>query len=297
MKDRLARLLALGPKLMVLNIKPEHMASAREFRARIMQRNAAQALSAVDRAEREDAITDWLENASVPEPWVMSSLLADAGVTPADLDEFAGKIPPELLSLALQWIEGSAGSNLLVQDITSAVERISQLVGSIKVYAHMDRAPEKEPHDLVAGLENTLVILGHKLKKKSIRVVREFAPDLPLVPVYPGEMHQVWTNLIDNAIDAMDDAGTLTLRTRREAECACVEVCDTGAGIPPDVVSRIFEPFFTTKPMGEGTGMGLDIVHRIVAVQHGGDITVDSVPGKTVFHVWIPFKAERGAGA
>jgi signal transduction histidine kinase len=161
----------------------------------------------------------------------------------------------------------------------------------------MDRAPEKEPHDLVAGLENTLVILGHKLKKKSIRVVREFAPDLPLVPVYPGEMRQVWTNLIDNAIDAMDDAGTLTLRTRREAECACVEVCDTGAGIPPDVVSRIFEPFFTTKPMGEGTGMGLDIVHRIVAVQHGGDITVDSVPGKTVFHVWIPFKAERGAGA
>jgi signal transduction histidine kinase len=161
----------------------------------------------------------------------------------------------------------------------------------------MDRAPEKEPHILVEGLENTLVILGHKLKKKSIRVVRDFAADLPPVPAYPGEMHQVWTNLIDNAIDAMESGGTLTLRTRREGECACVEVCDTGAGIAPEIQNRIFEPFFTTKPMGEGTGMGLDIVHRIIAVQHGGDITVDSAPGNTVFHVWIPFKAGRGAGA
>lgn len=288
LRDRMVMLMHLGPELMVKNVKPEHVQAASRFRERVMRRDAARAMSSVERSEREDEIADWLEAHQVPKPWVVAEQLAEAGIASADLDGLAAQLPPDVLPMAIQWIEGSAGAHMLIQDILSAVERISQLVGSIKVYAHMDRAPEKEAHNLVEGLENTLVILGHKLKKKLIRVKREFDVSMPPVPVYAGELNQVWTNLIDNAIDAMEQGGTLTLRTKRERECACIEVADTGAGIPPEIKSRIFEPFFTTKPMGEGTGMGLDIVHRIITVQHEGDIEVDSRPGCTTFRVWIP---------
>ncbi len=290
LRDRMAELIRLGPELMVKNVKPEHVQAAARFRERVMSRQAARAMSSVQRSEREDEIADWLESKKVPKHWVVAEQLTEAGITVADLDALATELPPDVLAMAIQWIEGSAGVHMLIGDILSAVERISQLVGSIKVYAHMDRAPEKEPHNLVEGLENTLVILGHKLKNKLIRVKREFDQSLPTVPVYAGELNQVWTNLIDNAIDAMEQGGTLTLRTKRERECACIEVADTGAGIPPEIKSRIFEPFFTTKPMGEGTGMGLDIVHRIITVQHEGDIEVQSRPGCTTFRVWIPLQ-------
>jgi signal transduction histidine kinase len=176
---------------------------------------------------------------------------------------------------------------MLVREILSAADRISHLVSSIKVHAHMDRNPDKQDIDIRDGIESTLTILGHKLRKKSIVLKREFS-DMPKVPAYPGELNQVWTNLIDNAIDAMDEGGTLTITTAREGACVCAKVCDTGHGIPPDVVKRIFEPFFTTKGIGEGTGLGLDIVHRIVTIQHGGDIEVKSQPGNTCFTVWFP---------
>lgn len=289
LRNRLAKMMQLGPQLMILGVNPEHIMAAAALRDRVTQRNATQALTAVERAEREDELSDWLEDHGVPEPWNVAAQFADAGVGIAELDEFAAKVPASVLPLGLQWVEGAAGLDVLSRDVLSAAERIGHLVGSIKVYAHMDRASEKEPHNLVEGLENTLVILGHKIKKKSIRVLREFTDNLPPVPAYPGELHQVWTNLIDNAIDAMDAGGTLTLRTRQESDCACVEVSDTGAGIPPEIQSRIFEPFFTTKPMGEGTGMGLDIAHRIITVQHEGDIEVDSRPGCTTFRVWLPY--------
>jgi len=289
LRTRLQKMVQIGPRMMVLKVSPEHIQAAARLRDRVTQRNVAQSLTSVERAEREDELSDWLEKQHVPEPWNAAAQFADAGLSIAELEEFAARVPAEVLPLALQWVENAACLDLLSQDILSASERVGHLVGSIKVYAHMDRTAEKEPHGLVEGLENTLVILGHKLKKKSVRVMRQFDDKLPPVPAYAGELNQVWTNLIDNAIDAMDAGGTLTLRTRRESECACVEIADTGAGIPPEIKSRIFEPFFTTKPMGEGTGMGLDIVHRIITVQHEGDIEVDSRPGCTTFRVWLPY--------
>jgi signal transduction histidine kinase len=161
----------------------------------------------------------------------------------------------------------------------------------VKVYSHMDRAGDKEVIDLREGLDSTLVMLGHKLKKKNLRLERDYAADLPTIPAYPGELNQVWTNLLDNAIDAAPEAGLIRIEAARDSKTSVgVRVIDNGPGVPPEIQSRIFEPFFTTKPVGQGTGLGLDIVERIVVQQHGGTVDVESQPGRTVFVVRLPFK-------
>ncbi len=153
----------------------------------------------------------------------------------------------------------------------------------------MDRAGDKQAIDLREGLDSTLVMLGHKLKKKSVRLEREYAVDIPKVAAYPGELNQVWTNLIDNAIDAVPDGGLIRIEAARDSlSSAAVRVIDNGPGVPPEIQSRIFEPFFTTKPVGQGTGLGLDIVERIIVQQHGGSVELESEPGRTVFAVRLP---------
>jgi signal transduction histidine kinase len=288
--ERMNRIQKIAPELMVRDVRREDIAAAVAFRNRMTSREGAEELSSVARGEREDEISDWLEDNKVPEPWVMAEQLVSMGVSVAELDEFAAAVKPDgaTLPLALQWIEGSAVAYLLVREILSAADRISHLVQSIKVHSHLDRNPNKQEIDIRDGIESTLTILGHKLRKKSIVVKREFAENMPKVPAYPGELNQVWTNLIDNAVDAMDEGGTLTINTAKEGGCVCARICDTGHGIPADIQKRIFEPFFTTKAMGEGTGLGLDIVQRIVTIQHGGDVEVKSQPGKTCFTVWFP---------
>jgi signal transduction histidine kinase len=295
--ERMNRIQKVAPELMVREVRKEDIEAAVKFRDHMVKREGTENLSSVARGEREDEVADWLEEHNLPEPWVMAEQLVSMGVTVRELDEFADAVKADgaTLPLALQWIEGSAVAYLLVREILSAADRISHLVSSIKVHAHMDRNPDKQEIDIRDGIESTLTILGHKLRKKSIIVKRDFG-DTPNVPAYPGELNQVWTNLIDNAIDAMDEGGTLTISTAREGACVCAKVSDTGHGIPPDVQKRIFEPFFTTKAIGEGTGLGLDIVHRIVTIQHGGDIEVKSAPGNTTFTVWFPLTAKSRNG-
>jgi len=236
------------------------------------------------RVEREEAIQGWLEARDVPEAWKLAPLLSDAGLTDPQLQHFASaagaSLGPELMRFGtLLELDRIAG------ELEQSTSRISDLIKAIKEYSYMDQAPLQEV-DIKLSLETTLTIMHHKLKR-GIVVSREYAPDLPKVLAYGSELNQVWTNLIDNAADAMKEKGTLSIRAVRENDYVLVEIADNGPGIPPEVQSRIFEPFFTTKGVGEGTGLGLDVVHRIVKKSRGL-VTLKSVPGDTRFQVRLP---------
>jgi signal transduction histidine kinase len=218
--------------------------------------------------------------------WELAPVLAQGGIDTNCLDEIAGSVDPNLLDQSVHWLGYALDTEQLMTDIEDASARISSLVTTAKQYSQLDRASHQwiDVHD---GLDSTLVILGHKIGA-GITVVKEYDRSLPQIPAHPAELNQVWTNLIDNALYAMDGRGTLTLRTAMDGERVLVEVCDTGPGVPRDVRRRVFEPFFTTKPVGEGTGLGLDISYRIVVTQHGGDLTLTSQPGDTRFQVHLP---------
>jgi signal transduction histidine kinase len=238
------------------------------------------------RVEREEAIQAWLEARHVADAWKLAPLLADANLTDADLESFASaagtSLGPELTRFAtLLEMERIAG------ELEQSTARISDLIKAIKEYSYMDQAPLQEV-DIKHSLETTLMIMHHKLKR-GVSVTREYAPDLPKVLAYGSELNQVWTNLIDNAADAMKDNGKLFVRAVRENEYVLVEIADNGPGIPPEIQSRIFDPFFTTRGVGEGTGLGLDLVHRIVQKMRGF-VTFKSVPGDTRFHVRVPIQ-------
>ena len=238
------------------------------------------------RVEREEAIQAWLEARHVADAWKLAPLLADANLTDTDLESFASaagtSLGPELTRFAtLLEMERIAG------ELEQSTARISDLIKAIKEYSYMDQAPLQEV-DIKHSLETTLMIMHHKLKR-GISVTREYAPDLPKVLAYGSELNQVWTNLIDNAADAMKDNGKLFVRAVRENEYVLVEIADNGPGIPPEIQSRIFDPFFTTRGVGEGTGLGLDLVHRIVQKMRGF-VTFKSVPGDTRFHVRVPIQ-------
>ena len=289
LRERLQNLLKIGSTLMSIDVSKEQIQAAAALRDTLMSRTPPE-MSAVERSEREDELSDWLEDHNVPEPWLLAENLADMGATINELDGLANLLGDTegAVPYGIRWIEGTAGAHKMVGEIISSSERISHLVQSIKVHAHLDSNPDKQNVDIRDGIESTLTILNHKLRKKSIKVVRDYGEGTAGVPAYPGELNQVWTNLIDNATDAMDEGGTLTISTGREGDCVCARICDNGHGIPEDVRKQMFEPFFTTKPMGVGTGLGLDIVHRIITEQHGGDIEVESEPGRTCFTVWFP---------
>ena len=242
-------------------------------------------LTAIEESEREDALNDWLDEHEVPGGWELAPIFVGAGTTPEFLDKVADGAPPAMLEGALRWLAYTLETELLMNEITDSVTRISSLVAAAKQYSNMDRAPH-ERVDIHAGIKSTLVMLASKLE--GIEVVKEFDPSLPKVPVYAGELNQVWTNLIDNAVQAMNGHGRLTLRTSVDGDRVRVEVGDTGPGVPDKLRQRIFEPFFTTKPVGQGTGLGLDISYRIVVGRHGGDISVESRPGDTRFIVRLP---------
>jgi signal transduction histidine kinase len=213
-----------------------------------------------------------------------------AGLGPEDLERVAGAVAPGCLEPALRWLAYTVETETLLLEIGDSTSRISSLVDAAKQYSQMDRTPH-QPTDLRAGLDATLVMLGGKIAP-GVTVLKDYDHDLPKVPAYAGELNQVWTNLIVNALDAMAGEGTLTVRTRRDGDCASVEIADTGPGIAEDLRPRVFEPFFTTKPVGQGTGLGLDVSWRIVVQRHGGDLRVTSSPGDTRFQVLLPL-AER----
>jgi signal transduction histidine kinase len=241
------------------------------------------------RVEREEAIQAWLEAHNVEDAWKLSPSLADAGLTDVHLATFAAaagaSVGPELTRFATL-----LEMERIAEELEHSSARISDLIKAIKEYSYMDQGPLQEV-DIERGLETTLTIMNHKLKR-GITVVRDYDPNLPKVMSSGSELNQVWTNLIDNAADAMKTGGKLTIRTARENDFVLVEIADNGSGIPPDKISRIFDPFFTTKGVGEGTGLGLDVVSRIVK-NIGGQISVTSVPGDTRFQVRIPIQPKK----
>jgi len=236
-------------------------------------------------SDREGRIATWMEARHVPESWKVAPVLADAGVELTRLESLAAQLGEKALPDALSRVASLFTVVHLVQEIESSTRRISELVRSIKEYSYMDQAPLQEI-DVHKGIESTLTMLTHQLKR-GVEIVRDYDHDLPRICAYGGELNQVWTNLITNAVDAMNGKGRLGIRTRREIDNIVVEITDTGYGIPPEVQPRIFEPFFTTKGVGEGTGLGLDIVSRIVR-KHHGDIRFVSKPGDTRFRVCLP---------
>ena len=250
-------------------------------------------LTSLQTSDAEDELTDWLDDHDVTDGWQLAPVFVAGGLTVDDLDAVADAAPEDNLGGALRWLAYSVETEALLGEIIDSTARISSLVNAAKQYSQMDRAPHQWL-DLHEGLFATLTMLKPKLG--GVALVKELDKSLPRIPGYPAELNQVWTNLIENARDAMDGSGTLTIRTRRDGDCAVVEFEDTGPGVPPEIRNRIFEPFFTTKPVGHGTGLGLDVSFRVVVNRHHGDLRVDSQPGRTVFRVTLPL-TEPGEGA
>jgi signal transduction histidine kinase len=250
------------------------------------------ALDSLDRSDREEDIGTWLEDQGIENARLLAPGLVDAGCDLEVLRQLAERFDGPTLTDVVTRLTAVFTINRLVEQIVSGTSRIGELVRAIKQYSYMDQAPEQEI-DIHEGLENTLIMFHHRLKY-GIQVVRQYDRSIPRICAHGGELNQVWTNLIDNAIDAMNGHGELLVRTAAEFGRALVEIQDNGPGIPPEIQDRIFEPFFTTKPVGEGTGLGLDTVYRIMQ-QHHGEVRVNSQPGKTSFQIRLPFANGREA--
>lgn len=257
--------------------------------------SACTALDALTRSDREEALGAALTRAGVANPWDLTSELVDAGLQAGYLDDIASTVGPDALDAVLKRMAALLSLYKLSADVQESTARISELIRAIKAYTWMDTTPEREI-DIHAGLESTLTILNHRLRGE-IRVERNYDPKLPAVCAHGGELNQVWTNLINNAVDAMLSASSsekvLTIRTAARADGVLVEIMDTGPGIPPEIRDRIFEPFFTTKGQNDGTGLGLDLVFRLVR-KHHGDIRFESRPGRTCFQVRLPLTGIKG---
>ncbi|MBX3070154.1 MAG: PAS domain S-box protein [Thermomicrobiales bacterium] len=249
------------------------------------QRRVVSEISTMDANRREEAIGSWLEEHQVAEAWSYAQPLMSADVTVDRLADLAAALPAEALEPAVGWIAESLSVQESLDVVSRSTGRISQLVAAVKSYSFRDQAQVQDV-DIHEGIENTLVILAYQLK--GIDIVKDFDRSIPPVRTYGSGLNQVWTNILDNAADATGKSGRVTITTRREGDRAVVEITDTGGGIPEEVLPRIFEPFYTTKPQGSGTGLGLDIVWRIVTEEHGGTITAESEPGRTTFSIAVP---------
>lgn len=252
-------------------------------------------MTPLDRSDREEALAEWLEENGIENAWDLAPGLVTAGMTRECVDDVSGKLAPKTLAAALTWFEADLTTNQLTRELEASASRISELVKAMKEYTYMDQARFQEI-DIHSGLDSTLKIFAHKFRS-GIEVRREYDRSLPKIAAYGGELNQVWTNLISNAVDAMHGCGVLTVSTRREGDSVLVVVADNGPGIPAEVQERIFQPFFTTKAAGQGTGLGLEISRRIVVARHGGEIEVESKPGDTRFTVRLPLKRkDKNAG-
>ena len=253
---------------------------------------APPAADTLEVADREDALSDWLSDHGVERDWVIAPPLAAAGIDPAWCDRAAAVLEGSALEPGLEWVASTFALATLLTEVKESTRRISELVAAVRSYSQMDRASMQRV-DVTDGLESTLVMMRHKLRD-GVEVRRDYGVDVPEVEAYAGELNQVWTNLVDNAVDAMEGAGTLRVSTRAAGERVVVEIADTGPGMPAAVRERAFEAFYTTKDVGRGTGLGLDIARRIVVDRHGGSIDIDSTPQGTVMRVQIPVRAASG---
>ena len=244
-------------------------------------------LTMMERNAREDEMADWLEDQGVGDGYDVAENFAEFGLQVDELEQIGDILQGQHLGPVFHWLNNVLITERMVGEIQEASGRISELVASVKSYTHMDRSPDRVAADIHEGINSTLTMLNHKVKEKNIRVVKHYEENLPTIPLFVSEMNQVWTNLIDNAIDAMEKDGTLTITTHTEQNDLRVDVEDTGSGIPPDIQASVFDPFFTTKAVGQGTGLGLDIARKIVE-QHEGTISLESEPGHTQFTLCFP---------
>ncbi len=247
-------------------------------------------LDTITRSDREAELEDWLEGQGIQDAWELAPALVGLELDPQARQRISTGFSAAELPAVLTWVQAACDVENLLVEIREAAGRISTIVQALKSYSYLDQAPVQEV-DIQAGLENTLVIMRHKLKQ-GIEVKREYAEDLPHIQGHGSELNQVWTNLIDNAADAMQGRGTLILRTKREKDWVVVEIEDDGPGIPPEIQDKVFDPFFTTRPPGQGTGLGLDISYNIIVHKHRGEIKLFSKPGQTIFRVSLPIEAQ-----
>ena len=247
-------------------------------------------LDALEKIDRVDRLQSWLETGGIDPAWELAPAMVNFGWNEEELETLKRELSPSLFSLAMQWLGAGCLGMGLLSEVLQTTERISQIVRAVKSYTYLDQAPVLEV-DVHEGLENTLLIMQHKLKK-GVTIKRDYAPDLPRIEAYASELNQVWTNIIDNAIDALQGQGEIRIRTYQKEERVVVEISDNGPGIPEAIQSRIFEPFFTTKAPGQGTGLGLHISHDIIVNRHHGQLLVESKPGETTFRVMLPARIQ-----
>ncbi len=277
--------------LATLSLDPGQRETVNGLRAEMSRRAAAPAsLDPLARSDRESAVQEWLEERSLDDAWQVAPPLVTFGWDVAALEKLGGEFG-DAVGIIARWLGVGCSVYALLGEVSASAERISEIVKAVKSYSYLDQAPiqQVEVHE---GLENTLVMLRHKLKA-GVQIIREYAPDLPRIEAHGSELNQVWTNIIDNAIDAMGGKGELRLRTYRKDDSVVVEITDNGPGIPPEIKDRIFEAFFTTKPPGVGSGLGLHISYNIVE-EHHGQFKVESHPGATTFQVTLPIQLKRG---
>jgi signal transduction histidine kinase len=273
------------------NMNPEQLAYVADLEHTLIREYTSKSslhLDPLTESDKEEQIISWLDTQGVADSWKLAQTLVSARLDTVQLDTIRNNLPSDSLPDVLSWLDARLSSEVLLKEIEQSTVRISELVKAIKTYSYMDQAPIQEI-DVHEGLESTMTILSHKLKAGNITITREYDRTLPRISAYGSELNQVWTNIIDNAIDAIGERhGNILLLTKRENNNIVVEIADNGPGIPQDIQSRIFEQFFTTKGVGKGTGLGLSISYRIVVEMHKGDISFTSKPGDTRFEVRLP---------
>ncbi len=287
MENALTRFGDAQSELSQIELTEEQQRELHELSAGVRERSAKPVeISAMDRSDQEYELEAWLEDRDVEDPWELAPTLVNMDYDLTDMDSLEGRFDKARLPTLLAWLTSTYTVHSLMTEIGQGAGRISDIVKALKSYSYLDQAPVQNV-DVHEGLDNTLVILRSKLQG-GVTVRRDYATDLPSIQAYGSELNQVWTNLIDNAVDALDGEGEITIRSRLEDDTVIIEIQDNGPGIPADVQPRIFDAFFTTKPPGKGTGLGLDISYNIVVHKHRGDIKLFSEPGSTCFQVWLP---------
>jgi signal transduction histidine kinase len=293
LRQNLIQLQQISLRFCEVPLHGEQLQCMRELQRHALAGEKPPPMNSLDQSDAEECLAEWLDEAGVENSWKIAPTLAGTGITKQDLDcaqhAFPGNTAPGAsFSDALNWLVSLVSSVQLVETIEESITRVSELVTAVKKYSHSESAAQNQPVDIHDGLRSTLTILGHKFRPKDLKIDKQFAPELPIIESRGTGLTQVWTNLLDNAIDASPERGTIHIRTWVEDGNVGIGIGDEGAGIAEEHREHIFDPFFTTKPVGVGTGLGLDIAHRIVVDSFGGQITFTSEPGKTEFIVQIP---------
>ncbi len=279
-------------RIIEIDISPDRVDQVNGILFRRIQAGV-QDYSLMEGQERLDDLVDWFEDHEIEDADDLADTFVEFGVTPDDLDQVGALVERKDLSAILWWLESTLSLEKQVEEIRQSADRISELVSSVKSYSHMDRGSGMEPTNLKEGIVSTLVMLKHRLKDCQVKLIKDFPDEIPLIKGYPGELNQIWTNLIVNALDAMDQGGTLRIEVEPVDNFVRVRIIDSGHGIPAEIQSQIFEPFFTTKKIGSGSGMGLDIVKRIID-RHQASVRLDSDETGTTFTLSFPVLAENG---